>query len=377
MARSSIPLSLLALCVSCVSTPATQVSDGEAPEETPDAAPPAAVKADAAPARANDVAAADPDSGVSPTPADAASASPDAATPTPGNGPAVDRSSPQLHAVVFKASAADPAATKLLGDEQAFLDTRVAPLGTLVVHLHGSGEKTTCGYTEHGKLLASFGFHVFMPCYDAAVSWSNGGCGGDVGDCRLEMFDGADHHPMPKIDPPQAVEVRVAKALAHLKQMNPQGDWGYFLDGDKPRWSRMIISGQSFGATSALFIAKHRPVVRAVACSGPLDGGAKWLKEPTMTPVDRMFAFTHVNDGQHPTHMSSMNAIGLPGSPVNVEMAMPPYSSSHRLVGAMTMFGGARVDGHNATEARMQSPKDEASGKYLYEPVWRYMYGVP
>ena len=90
-----------------------------------------------------------------------------------------------------------------------------------------------------------------------------------------------------------------------------------------------------------------------------------------------MFAFTHVNDGQHPTHMSSMNAIGLPGSPVNVEMAMPPYNGSHRLVGAQTMFGGARIDGHNATEARMQSPKDEATGKYVYEPVWRYMYGAP
>lgn len=118
-------------------------------------------------------------------------------------------------------------------------------------------------------------------------------------------------------------------------------------------------------------------MVRAVACSGPLDGGARWLKETSLTPVDRMFAFTHVNDGQHPTHMSSMNAIGLPGSAVNVEMSMPPYGGSHRLVGAQTMFAGARIDGHNATEARMQSPKDEMTGKYLYEPVWRYMYGVP
>ena len=373
MARSSLILGALALALGCAAAPHPSLSDGEPVEETPDAAPPSGPARDTAAAPANDGAPTATDSGVSP--ADSGAPAPDAAPA--GNGPGVDRSSPQLHAVVFKASAADPAATRLLGDEQAFLDTRVAPLGILVVHLHGSGEKTTCGYTEHGKLLASFGFHVFMPCYDAAVSWSNSGCGGDVGDCRLEMFDGADHHPMPKIEPAQAVEVRVARALAYLRQMNPQGDWGYFLDGDKPNWSRMIISGQSFGATSALIIAKHRPVVRAVGCSGPLDGGAKWLKEPTITPVDRMFAFTHVNDGQHPTHMSSMNAIGLPGAPVNVEMAMPGYGGSHRLVGAMTMFAGAHIDGHNATEARMQSPKDEATGKYVYEPVWRYMYGVP
>jgi len=367
---------LSALLLACASTPRARIADGEAHEMAPDTAPatPAQVdarpsnRADGAAPRADDAAPAVPD----------APAGADASTPvTPGSGPNVDRTSPQVHAVVFKANVADPTATRLLGDQQAFLDTRVAPLGTLVVHLHGSGEKVTCGYTEHGRLLASFGFHVFMPCYDAAVSWSNGACGGDVGNCRLEMLEGVDHHPLPKIDPPQAIEVRVAKALAHLRQMNPQGDWGYFLDGGKPHWSRIIISGQSFGGTSSLLIAKHRPVVRAVALSGPLDGGAKWLKEPSMTPLDRMFAFTHVNDGQHPTHMSSLNALGLPGSPINVEMATPPYGGSHRLVGAMTSHAGARVDGHNATEARMQSPKDAATGKYLYEPVWRYMYGVP
>jgi hypothetical protein len=295
----------------------------------------------------------------------------------PGAGPAVDRSKPQAFALAFKASDADPAATKLLGDQQAFLDTRVAPQGTLVVHLHGSGEKTTCGYADHGRLLASFGFHVFMPCYDAAVSWSNSGCGGAVGDCRLEMLDGMDHDGHLAIAPPQAIEVRVAKALAHLTKTNPEGDWGYFLDGDKPRWSRIIISGQSFGATSSLLIAKHRAVVRAVSLSGPLDGGAAWLKAPSMTPLDRMYVFTHVNDGQHPSHMSSMNAIGLPGTPVNVEMAMPPYGGSHRLVGAQTTYNGAQIDGHNATEARMQSPRDAQTGKWLYEPVWRYMYGLP
>ena len=244
------------------------------------------------------------------------------------------------------------------------------------MHLHGSGEKTTCGYADHGRLLAGFGFHVFMPCYDAAVSWSNGGCGGAVGDCRLEMLDGMDHSARLNIGPGEAIEVRVAKALAHLKTANAQGDWGYFLDGDRPRWDRIIISGQSFGATSSLLIAKHRPVVRAVALSGPLDNGAAWLKAMSITPLDRMFAFTHVNDSQHPSHRGSIGALGLPGEFVEVEQATPPYGDSHRLVGSQAMFGGARVDGHNATEARMQSPR-EPGGKWLYEPVWRYLYGVP
>ena len=53
----------------------------------------------------------------------------------------------------------------------------------------------------------------------------------------------------------------MVKALAYLAKMNPQGDWGYFLDGEQPRWDHIIISGQSFGATSAPLIAKFRPVV--------------------------------------------------------------------------------------------------------------------
>jgi hypothetical protein len=296
---------------------------------------------------------------------------------TPGMGPNVDRSDNKERAFTFKASEADPGATRLLGTQQAFVDTRVAPLGLLVVHLHGSGEKVVCGYTDHGKLLASWGFHVFMPCYDAAVSWNNGGCGGGVGTCRLEMLDGTNHSDKLNVGPSESVEGRIVKALLHLQKTDPKGDWGYFLDGDKPRWSRIIVSGQSFGATSSLLIAKHRPVARAVGLSGPLDGGAAWLKEPSMTPIDRMYAFTHVSDGQHPTHKASMGALGLPGGFVEVEKSMPPYDNSHRLVGGMTMFGGARVDGHNATEARMQSPKDAASGKYVYEPVWRYLYGLP
>jgi hypothetical protein len=296
--------------------------------------------------------------------------------PSDGSGPNVDRADNKERAFTFKASDADPAASKLLGTQQAFLDTRVAPRGVLVVHLHGSGEKVVCGYTDHGKMLANWGFHVFMPCYDAAVSWSNSGCGGAVGDCRLEMLDGTDHSAKLTVPPAESVEGRITHALTYLVKTDPKGDWGFFLAGDKPRWDRMIISGQSFGATSALLIAKHRPVVRAIGLSGPLDGGAAWLKEATMTPVDRMYAFSQVNDGQHPTHMSSMGALGLPGSPVEVESSMPPYMNSHRLVGATKTYGGAAVDGHNATEARMQSPRD-AAGKWLYEPVWRYMYGVP
>ena len=274
-----------------------------------------------------------------------------APAPTPGNGPQVDRATPEARAFAFKATEADPQATKHLGDQQAFIDTRVAPLGTLVVHLHGSGEKVTCGYADHGRLLAGWGFHVFMPCYDATVTWRDQACGGAVGDCRLEMLDGVDHHPQLDVAPPQAIEVRVVRALALLAK-GPGGDWGYFLDGDKPRWPRIIISGQSFGATSSLLIAKHRPVVRAVALSGPLDGGGSWLRGQHDPARSHVRLHSRQRRATLRAQVRASAALGLPGALTSVEVATPPYGNSHRLVGALATYAGARVDGHNATEAR-------------------------
>jgi hypothetical protein len=114
-----------------------------------------------------------------------------------------------------------------------------------------------------------------------------------------------------------------------------------------------------------------------VSLSGPLDGGAAWIKATSMTPIDHFYFFSHVADGQHPSHLSTMAALGVPGMPVDVETSAPPYQNSHRLVGSMRTYNGMPIDGHNSTEARMQSPFDAATGHYVYEPVWRYMYGLP
>jgi hypothetical protein len=357
-------LALLGVCLAGCGSSAGAPAPAPPP---PDAAPAADV---AAPAAAD---------GAAPSPDAAAGvAAPDvaAAAAAAGSGPNVDRTTPQARAFMFKASEADPRADKVLGSEQAFLDTQVAPLGKLVVHLHGQGGKTVCGYADHGRLLASWGFHVFMPCYDAGATWNPDGCGNDIGACRLEAFDGVDHHPGLSVQPPQAIEVRVVKALEHLTKVDPGGDWGYYLDGDKPRWSRIIISGQSFGAATAPVIAMNRLVDRSVSLSGPREAGATWLKGTPLTPIDRFYIFTHVNDDGHAQHLQCAQILHVAGMPTNVEMASPPYGGSHLLVGAQVNNAqGQHIDGHNATEARAESPKD--GGKFIYEPVWRTLYGVP
>lgn len=301
------------------------------------------------------------------------SAAPDAASRDASDdgqaaGPRVDRSMPQLYSVQFRPSEADPAATMADALQSAQLDTRVAPLGRLVVYLHGAGAPTNCGSIEHGRLLASWGFHVLQPCYSSNYGVSN--CGADIYGCRLEAFEGVDHHRFINVTPPDSIERRVVRALELLQRRNPVGDWRYYLDGDRPRWSAIVISGISHGASTAGVIAQVRPVERAVMLSGPLDSGQAWLSRDGMTATSRLWGFSHTMDSQHAGHLAAFMALRLPGSPMSVDIGSAPWSGSHRLISsAMTS------DGHGATQAGGSSPRD-AMGRYRFEPAWRLMYGA-
>ena len=280
-------------------------------------------------------------------------------------GPNVDLSDPQLYTTEFTPDEADPAATDVLGIQPAYLDTRVTPLGLLVVYLHGAGTPSTCGSEAHEQVLAGLGFHVIGPCYVSGYGVDN--CGDDIEGCRLEAFEGVDHHPFIDVTPPNSIEVRVAKSLAYLQTKNPEGDWTWFLDGDKPKWSKIVISGISHGASTSGVIGLHRVVKRAVMLSGPLDTGQAWLKKPTMTPIDVFFGFTHTADTQHPGHLQAFEDMGLVGMPTSVDGEVAPFGGSHRLE-----TSAPTSDGHSSLQAGGSSPKNGSDWVFL--PAWKYLY---
>lgn len=308
--------------------------------------------------------------GADPTATSTAGEATDASTGTTGSepvGPRVDVSDPQLYEFEVEVIDADPTATLALRTELAELDTSAPLQGRLVVHLHGAGTPDPCGSKAHGVALARMGFHVIQPCY--VSDYGVGNCGDDIGGCRLEAFEGVDHHPFVTITPPDSIETRVVRLLQHLQAIHPGGDWQYFLDGDAPRWSAIVISGISHGASSSGVIGMHRAVDRAVMLSGPLDSGQAWLKGAPITPIDRFYGFTHTADGQHPGHLQSFADMALPGDPFVVDGAAPPYDGSHRLV-----TSAPTGDGHGSTQAGGASPKD--GDAWTFDPVWRLMYGV-
>lgn len=280
-------------------------------------------------------------------------------------GPIVDVSDPQLYSFAFTAADADAEATESLGMQLAYLDTRVPLRGQLAVFLHGSGEPEVCGGGPMAEVLAGMGYHVFMPCYRSEYGVSN--CDDDVAGCRLEAFEGVDHHPFLAITPPNSIERRVVRALAYLQEMHPGGDWQWFAQGEVPRWDASVISGISHGASSSGLIGQVRSVERVVMLSGPLDSGQAWLLDDGLTPTDRYFGFSHTADEQHDGHLQAFAELGLPGTPTIVGALPPPFGGSHRLV-----TSAATEDGHGATMAGDSSP--QVDGEWLFMPVWETMY---
>lgn len=275
---------------------------------------------------------------------------------------------PHLLKAKFTADAANPDATQALGLQQAFLDGRVPAQGQLVIFLHGAGRNENCGPVAHLRLLAAFGFHVFSPCYVSDYGVEN--CGSDIRGCRLEAFEGIDHHPYVRIAPADAIEQRVARGLRHLETLQPEADWGRFLDAaGQPDWSQIILTGHSHGASTAALIGMVRPVRRVVMLAGPYDPGQAWLKETGLTPISSYYALSHVGDQQNSGHLEAFALLGLPGPVVNVDRSTPPYGGSHQLITSVES-----ANPHSAVRAGKPSPK--SGERFALEPAWRYLYGL-
>jgi hypothetical protein len=276
-------------------------------------------------------------------------------------GPNVDRENPRLHSLTFRPDEADPEASRALGKQYAYLDTRVEPTGKLVVYLHGAGDFGDCGNGALGTLVAGWGFHWFGPCYLSNYGVDN--CGNDIEGCRLEAFEGVDHHAFVQIQPPDSIERRIVRGLRHLQQVDMQGDWTFFVDGERPRWSHIVITGHSHGASSSAVIGSHRLVSRVVALAGPYDPGQAWLSGTPLTPRDAFYGFSHTGDGQHAGHLAAFAALEFPGTPTRVDGATPPYMESHRLYS-----DASTGDPHGSVTSGNISQ---------YVDVWRYLYGAP
>ena len=264
-------------------------------------------------------------------------------------------------------------------NQHAAVDTRVAPLGRLVIWLMGYSAPLF-------DRLTSYGLHAIQVHY--ANGWfgqfGDKGPKGDTefnGKIRLEAATGEDFSEAVRIPKPDGMMERALQLVHWLAKENPQGGWDYFLTPDQRalRWERVIVSGASHGSTTAARFAKHQRVARVVMHCGPRDQLETWQSLKSATPANRYFGFSHVLDGgwtgNH--YPRSWELLGLEkfGPIVNVDKAKAPYGGTRRLITDADVKGDANR-AHGCVTPGGSAIKD-ASGKFIHEEVWRYLYTHP
>jgi hypothetical protein len=286
-------------------------------------------------------------------------------TPTDAGpvGPDVDRSDAKLREFILDPHDLDSSVVDSLDVQYAQLDTRAAPLGKLVFFLPGHNNVPR-DWRDHGRVLASFGFHVAIPSYNNR--WS--GCSGT--DCnrntRWEALTGEDVSSTIVANRADSAEGRVEAMVNHLVTADPTGDWSYYLDGSGGlRYERVIIAGISHGAACVGVFAERRACYRAVMHAG------SWGNPRTpLTPVTEWYGFVHTDDPSFDAIAGGFDSAGLPGDRTSIDGASPPYGGAHKLITSAP--GG---DPHVGNCAHSASPQD-SSGNYVFEPAWRHLYGV-
>lgn len=301
------------------------------------------------------------------------------------------------------AIASDPTFTHL-----AFAPTTTAR-GKLVVMFHGTGSNPQA-HLELANALRGDGYHVILLRYSATLSTPNAcptAVAGSDPDChrvfRSETTFGAGvtdpdggsyDHALVSISQANSVMNRLLKLVDHLRVIAPTAGWGEFQDRTgaacdvfnttygacELNWGDVVAAGHSQGAGVALYLGKFFPLRRVMMLSGSYDafdlgGGsftvAPWITEGGMdVPASRIGTLLHTSDYGLNTFRAVENALGLPGSEVNVTTSSPPYGSSNRLItSTASTCPWDGTPGHNSTTVDVCAPD------YLYWATYTYLAG--
>ncbi|MES2464959.1 MAG: hypothetical protein V4671_30710 [Armatimonadota bacterium] len=263
--------------------------------------------------------------------------------------------------------------------EHAAVDTRVPSRGRLVIWLMGYNSTLF-------DRLTSYGLHAIQVHY--ANGWfgqfgSKAPANDDkfLGKIRLEAATGKDFSDVVSIPQPDGMMERAFQLVLWMSKENPQGKWEYFLTDDRKglRWDRVIMAGASHGSTTATRFAKYQRVDRVVMFCGPRDQTETWQALPSATPANRFFGFSHVLDGgwtgDHYPRSWEMLGLNKLGPQVDVDAAKPPFSNTRRLITAADVKNDPNR-AHNSVVPGGSAVKD-ASGSFIHEDVWRYLFTHP
>ncbi|MGT2427083.1 BPSS1187 family protein [Amnibacterium kyonggiense] len=241
--------------------------------------------------------------------------------------------------------------------------------GPLLLLLSATGHQPR-DYTRFLRLAADDGYHVLGLDYwnlghsVASTCATDASCYGRL---QRNRFDGSRPFAKSRVAPQDSVLGRLEPALAHLREQDPHGGWGNYLEGGTVRWDRIVLAGHSQGGGEAAYIAHIRAVRGALLFGSPIvsDGrtAATWLSTPSRTPASRIYAFDNTSDQFWPRIEPSWRRLGL-GTPQVVDGTT--HYTSHALISEVRQAHAHLWVLDDAT------PKD-AAGVPVYRPVWDWM----
>jgi hypothetical protein len=237
-----------------------------------------------------------------------------------GTDAAADRPSGFL----IKPSAVDPAVRGFDDPNVVFGSAR--PDAPLVLFLPGTGQNPAWSL-PFLNVVAAQGYKVIGLMYADAPAVANLCPPSPDPDCsakfrQMRIWGDGQHAPVanPRAE---AIEPRLVKLLQWLAARQPAAGWDGFLDGETPRWDRIVVSGLSQGAGMAAFIAKRRLVRRVVLFSSPFDTAsgmrdapAPWVFGPSATPPDRWYAEFHNRENSVRQLRNAYAALRIPADHV-------------------------------------------------------------
>jgi hypothetical protein len=253
------------------------------------------------------------------------------------------------------------------------LDKSKPIIGKLILLLGG-----ICGGPGAGGIesfIDGYGFHMFSPATQTCVNSApqmykdtiattplDPEANRQVGDARMELWDGVDRVNWVTVAPGSAIVDETVAALKYGMTADVGGDWGYYLNADGTlRTSDVWVVGYSWGSQTWAMISTYVRFGRVITTSGPQAEGfpnATWITTPTKaTPADRKYmAVGFVSDYPSttpidiaPNTVTSMidttTAAGWIGPPMNVHPGdMGPFTCRHQF--PMVGSNGSSPGGH-------------------------------
>ena len=278
---------------------------------------------------------------------------------------------------------------KWLSDHFVWLYPGAERAEKLFVHLPGGANpiQVPASFQFLAGEAARLGYHVIVLTYPNDWGIENL-CRGD-GACeenvRLDIIDGGDRSvPVVDISSANSIENRLTKLLEYLAIHDSEEGWSQFLNGGAPVWSKIVMSGFSFGGSEAAMLAKLHRMDRVTLFAAPRDadataGGAPppWVALGA-TPADRYYGLVHNHDPLSALTLASWKGPleMLQFGEVVREDVSGSAPATHMLLSDRLTASGTFANAHGSVATDPFTPLG-SDGMPLLRYAWRYILGAP